>query len=428
MACARPLAPPPSSTGWRGPSSRAIDIRPPGCSGEQTAERLRDIAQLDDELREVHGDRHRVLAKLRSLAERPCLAYLAPILAIPADATLDQLRDAWSSGLEDWLEHAARGFERDGDRLLMAVPRDIVPALTAAQQTTLAEWSCPTDAAHCARAAAYQLRAEAAFDREYERSLARFPSAPAGSAIITPLLTNKCDGTFRAAPPTFESWTSCIAAYAPRNRRYASGALRTFDRGWLVLRGKRGHYELDDELRAYDLATGAAYVVSVQYRMSSSGPRLVTAVGSIAPDQLRELAFVLFTRSAIVEVRTSAGYGVVPPTIPRELAGKPVAIDSWPQLIVTGSDQTQIAVVFTGTTRPTTTQFTWPHADNWINDYIVELVRVAEAGLVVGCAPAKLPSLAELRGPLAPPSSGTPASDLEHELDQLRINACRDAK
>jgi hypothetical protein len=63
-------------------------------------------------------------------------------------------------------------------------------------------------------------------------------------------------------------------------------------------------------------------------------------------------------------------------------------------------------------------------------------VRIAEAGLVRGCAPAQLPPLAQLRGE---PGKGTPADDepevlrerhaeLERRLEGLRWRACAGAK
>ncbi len=38
------------------------------------------------------------------------------------------------------------------------------------------------------------------------------------------------------------------------------GDVKAPDTGWLVIAGRRGHYEFCDTVRAYDLETGAAFI------------------------------------------------------------------------------------------------------------------------------------------------------------------------
>lgn len=47
--------------------------------------------------------------------------------------------------------------------------------------------------------------------------------------------------------------------------------LRAPSHGWFILRGRRGHYRFSDEVRAYDLATGAAYVARSEAALALGG-------------------------------------------------------------------------------------------------------------------------------------------------------------
>jgi len=102
----------------------------------------------------------------------------------------------------------------------------------------------------------------------------------------------------------------------------------------------------------------------------------------------------------------------------------------------TGGGQTRIAFAFDDGALRRTGELTWPSAQDPIDTYVDRLVRVMEAGLVRGCAPAKLPPIATLRGDAgrvssvdADPSQRAGAHrELERRLDGLGPQACRGAK
>jgi len=194
------------------------------------------------------------LGELRVELAKPCLAHVAPAVGLPAATTLDALQ-AWWGTLDDAMELQLRGGLRH-----LLIPREIVPALPAATVGKLTPFLCPAGAA-CERAQSYVMRAEAAFDAREDVVEARLLPHIQGTLYVQ-LPVEACNGRWHDRPTTFEAFASCAAYHAPRNRRYAAGiALRAIDRGWLVLRGRRGHYDWANEIRAYDLATGAAYVV-----------------------------------------------------------------------------------------------------------------------------------------------------------------------
>jgi hypothetical protein len=100
---------------------------------------------------------------------------------------------------------------------------------------------------------------------------------------------------------------------------------------------------------------------------------------------------------------------------------------------VSDSGQTGIAwTYFDGATRASGT-FTWPDSYDWIDSHADALVRVMEAGLVKGCAPAQLPSKAELAGKVGgvstidadPKSHAAVFARLDQRLEGLRVKACR---
>jgi hypothetical protein len=343
-----------------------------------------------------------LLADLRTLWAKPCLAHLARVVPPPSAATLDSLRDAWDRGFGATLADAAGGLRTmDGHRVLV-IPPEVLPELTEAERAEVAPVLCTNGAVDCARSMSYVARADNTFGGVEALTRAGQSSvwAPhwSRSLLDVPVCTNK---EVARAPPgatTFEAWAVCAAALAPQAWKYADVRFRAPDRGWLVLRGRRGHYSGADEIRAYDLATGAAYVARQQWGLSvppsvpRDRPELIT--GRLAPDQVRELAFVLLTKGAILRVRRNGTLMAVPEDIALKLSALPRAdLGSGPRFSISSSDQTTLdfAYIVDGSV-VRQGHFTWPSSDDAREAHIDDLVRVVEAGLIPGCAPAKLPA------------------------------------
>ena len=353
------------------------------------------------------------LGELRVELGKPCLEHVAAAVPLPPATTLDELRSWWGS-LDDAMELQVRQ-----GLVHLVLPREIVTALTA-PPADLTPFLCTTG---CDRAKSYILRAEAVFDARERAVEARLEPHIQGT-LYNELPVQTCDGTWHDKPTTFEAWVSCVAYKAPRNRRYAAGvALHAVETGWLVVRGRRGHYDWSNELRAYDLATGAAYVVrDTGYIIQTAGnvPQSEQFTGQVAPDQLREAAFALLTQDAIVSVRTAPMYAVVPPAIPLQLSRAPFDANSWSRVIWSSDDQTTLAWTYVDGALRRTGTVIWPDADDVVNNHITQLIAVAEAGLVRGCAPAKLPPLGELGLGKIPDDAPR-----EARLERLRSQACR---
>src|SRR5262252_3561349 len=90
-----------------------------------------------------------------------------------------------------------------------------------------------------------------------------------------------------------------------------------------------------------------------------------------------------------------------------------------PRFSISSSDQTTLGfayIVDGGVVRQG--HFTWPSSDDAREAHIDDLVRVAEAGLVPGCAPAKLPS--RLRGETWHPVINDYTKELMEKVNQLQ--------
>lgn len=216
----------------------------------------------------------------------------------------------------------------------------------------------------------------------------------------------------------YQAWHACIEDDGETHTALPLGNYRAPREGWLVVRGRRGHYAFCDEVRAYDLATGAAYIAR-----SCSGLALVegggvdgdvtdaaredgTLVGRVPVDALREAAWMMLLADEVEHDVRAGGFA---PYIPEGIdivlpETKPFTGHSRGHSHST--DQTRLywswslkgATVDAG-------ELTWPSDYNdAARDHAVRLLDIAEAGFVAGCAPARLPAPRTLLGKPPPES------------------------
>jgi hypothetical protein len=409
----------------------------PGCTEVERKARAAELQAMSDAVAQGSADPKAVLGELHAELAKPCLDYLAPAVALPASVSREHLHDAFfHDGFGDALMQAADGIRAKGGVRAIIVPPEIVPDLAGSDAAAIAPLACAGSDASCARTASYVTRAEAAFDARYDKDRKNV------------LPVEACDGSQLKEddeikwPHTLEDFVSCAAVETSTTLRFAAPTLRAPEHGWLILRGRRGHYDWADELRAYDLATGAAYVVrhTGQIIVDNGKPHGDDAyTGRLAPDQVRELTFMLLARRAFVPVRTWTTKATVPSGIPIALppAGTPPPDpEKWPHLTWADDGQTEIAYAYVDGAARVQGTFTWPAAADWRDTYLDELLAVAEAGLVRDCAPAKLPATSVLIGPAGSISqidASRAEQDAEdHALDALaetlRSKACRGAR
>jgi hypothetical protein len=407
-----------SSSPSSAPSATAIaDARAPaegddvelvaGCTRADAAALRTEIEGIGEHLFSDGASATAVVRELRAAWAKPCLAHLARFVAPPGSVSLKALRDAWNIGFASSLADSVGGLRlRNGKRVFVVTP-EILPDLTDDARRSLAPMICKDGDATCARSASYVARAEQEFDAAAmldARSRRPPPGDGPGYGVFAP--PSLCDARTLAAisPPKpdvtpFEAWAACAVAQAPRDYRYADARFRAPERGWLLLRGRRGHYQFADEARAYDLATGAAYIARREGGLILGGTdfapgatrKPMGSTGKVSPDQLRELAFVLMTRKAIVEVRTQPAWITLPEGLPLALGtASREDIGTGARVSWSSDDQTELDWTFVGDVGVEREgRFTWPDSSDWIDDHVDRLLAVVEAGLVDGCAPAR---------------------------------------
>lgn len=422
-----------------------------GCSSDQRAARRAEIESLADRVRRFTVDPTVTLAELQILLAKPCLRQAALAVPLPATTTRAALALVDQRGFFASLALVPEYTWRER-RAHIALPPEIPPALTEPVRKHLERWICSDAQAKteeaCLQGAAYQEKITAAAVELEQRSmqLLQVQTVTAGLYIL-PAAT--CDGSagYDQPPSTFQAWLTCVAVRAPRALHYSPDVtLRAPERGWVLLRGRRGHYQYTDEQHAYDLATGAAYITRRHgILFGATDTRVESRVGRVPVHALRQLAFALISRPALVELRRVPYFARLPDAFLPSVSDAPLADIPVDLRRVPRDGQSRIETVyFDGATRELSA-LTTPMATD-LDGILLALLGAMEQNFAAGCAPARLPSAAQLRG--KPSKPGKPASSkpaigldttspqltaatraaLDRQLDGLRGQACRDAK
>lgn len=445
----RTASAPPPSTAIPVPTP-PVDPGPPdprdplyGCASDQRAARRAEIESLADRVRRFAVDPTVTLAELQILLAKPCLRQAALAVPLPATTTRAALALVDQRGFFASLALLPEYTWRER-RAHITLPPEIPPALTEPTRKHLERWICNDAQAKteeaCLQGAAYQEKITASAVELEQRGmqLLQVQTVTAGLYIL-PAAT--CDGSAGYDQPlsTFQAWLTCVSLRAPRALHYAPDVtLRAPERGWVLLRGRRGHYQYTDELHAYDLATGAAYIArrhGILFGAPDAQTRVESLVGRVPTHALRQLAFALISRPAITELRRVPYFARLPdpflPSVPdAPLADIPVDLRRMPR-----SNQTRIETVyFDGAVRETGS-FTTPMLTD-LDGILLALLGAMEQNFAAGCAPARLPSAFQLRGKpgkvssldASPQQLAATRAALDRQLDGLRGKACRDAK
>ena len=338
-------------------------------------------------------------AELQAIWKNPCLALLARFSPVPEPIARTDLQWLSEHGFFYALREASGAEPSESGERSFVTPPELPPALAPDVRRALDPWVCSADENACgARAASYIARAEESFS---QKELSESVSDEEMAAWSDSCKNRKpLDGEADMTP--IELWASCVARRAPNTHRYASLRYRAPERGWLVLRGRRGHYTYADEIHAYDLASGSAYIArsagalfivvdgTADHAAADARRRLEVVSGVAVADQVRELAFALVTLGAVGPARSYSSTAVIPPSLALTLSGsgfrQPGHV-SW-----SSSDQTDIAfTLIEGGAERAQGTFTWPNSANAAENHADTLWRVLEAGIERSCPPAALP-------------------------------------
>lgn len=360
---------------------------------------------------------------LATLAARYQALRALACFAPASDAALSfrsraALRAWWAEGGLDWMWQFTRGHT-PGAALEVVLPPDERPALSLEASPAdhrLRALLCAEGDEACGReTAGWMLRAEAAFvahaarERERARRQAEESAAdgddesgPSGGEAERYAY---CTREATHVPPAerFPLWRGCVAGARQQTSALPVGRVRAPTRGWLVVRGRRGHYAFCDETRVYDLATGAAYVASscsalalggdgsVRTAETDAARRGAAVAGRLPVDALREAAWMLLLLDEVDAHHASELTIPLPIDVPTRFRADSSAGmgfgSHW-----SSSAQTRLAWAWVDGARVLAEgTLTWPISDRAAEDHAASLLRVAEAALTPGCVPAALP-------------------------------------
>ncbi|RKH59720.1 hypothetical protein [Corallococcus aberystwythensis] len=254
--------------------------------------------------------RHRCFGLAREEEHREPLSWDEehPVLAL---ALKTWWRDGGKAYFAAQLESGPAGAQS------IVIPPDlrVVLAREASPKHRLASLLCPVQAGACgAETEAWRARAEKSFLRENRRPGTFDEDEPPPPDCMK-------DARKQPARFRYKAWRGCLAGN-PRARHVQSvlplGRIRTPADGWLVVRGRRGHYEFCDQLDAYHLATGTTYHSSscsslvlqsggtVDGAATNAARRSGVRVGRVSPERIRELLWMLLLEPEVDDVQVEA--------------------------------------------------------------------------------------------------------------------------
>lgn len=336
----------------------------------------------------AHSDPAPLRAQLEALESLACLENMAEA-ALPPFSSVIGARQWWHQGGSSWLFGLRTRQIVFPPEEIPALAREDVPA-----GDPLRSLLCSRGEPRCGlETRGYRVRAERAF-----RAHAEEHPEPRGNAA---------DCLSEALPLPIEQryvrWRSCMESTLAEQWVLPAGDFRAPSEGWLVVRGRRGHYSFCDGIAAYDLATGAAYSVascsglslrsdgSVDLADTDASRGLTIVAGQMPLEHLREAAWMIFLAGRVEQRRTWAERVELPVGLERRVHGGLFGSSIGSFWVSSAQTQLSWRWVVDGRTRMEGT-LTWPDSYRAAESHADDLLSVAEAGIVPGCTRAPLPS------------------------------------
>lgn len=343
--------------------------------------------------------------KLAELLKLPCFRLSVENPRDLEAKSAVSLRIFWEDGGEEWLRSylALRDPEPS-----VVLPPDLRPALASDGEhgEVPPAFLCPAADERCGQeTAGWVLRSERAL-----ATLAHSSHAPSpGPAPLSPKAqAQTCWNMARGKPASerYVVWRTCLERARPEVPALPLGAFRAPLSGWWLIRGRRGHYHFCDEVRAYDLASGAAYVAascsglvlrdggSVAHDQTDAGRHVSVRMGRLPVDNLREAALMVVLAKEVRSVQVHAeSYPLPAGLVPRRPEDAGIGGGGSGSFWMSSAQTTLSWALHEGDVIRAEGRLTWPDSADAGEQNAVDLLRVAEAGLQDGCPPALLPEL-----------------------------------
>lgn len=311
-------------------------------------------------------------------------------------ATGIEARAYWEAGLDMWFRTYLDVADGSDDTVWLLPSRPVVVTRDTRPLDPLAPWMCSADPEDpCAqRVAAWRSRAQRTFE------LFKYGGSHS---------TEHCDPDTHDWPQgeEYARWRACERGGLRRHASLPLGGLGSIEDGWIVVYGRRGHYQYCDEVAALDLSSGSHYrFADCAHRPEIAGfaaaagalpPGIEVETGTISTELLREFAWVALS-VAYVEpnVVTERALGrTLPSRVRMARPSTPMSMSGFGSRGSGSSGHTTLGWIWTRASNksPASGELSWPDGrSDPAKDHAVRLLDFAEQRSVPGCAPKKLPA------------------------------------
>jgi len=360
--------------------------------------------------------------ELHALLKSECFLPAAETDRLPRPDSTLALKQWWDAGGREWLETYLELPEL-GDvthlRPHVGLPPDTRPTLAAStdRDDPLRSLVCRLDDAACGvETLGWIQRAVLAFDShrtvhlEDDRRVLRNDITPV--ARTEEAASELCAADMRTADDgsRYQTWRDCLETQRPKTTALPLGRIKAPTTGWLIISGRRGHYGFCDTTSAYDLDSGAAFVLEscsgLQLNSDGSVDRTLTdagrvdhvRAGKISVDNVREALWMMLLQEKTSRIQLRAGWYPLPDGLePHTVAHAPMFDVNVFNTAMSSTAQTTLAwrwLPITGS--EITGEVIWPFSYDAAEDHAASLLDVAERGLVAGCVPRRPPPESQL--------------------------------
>lgn len=370
---------------------------------EQAKARLERLDKRIQELKSADPPA-RVAGELRGLLRTECFLPAVETDRIPKSDTALSLKEWWTTGGGgDWLEsflELPRLGPVDSLKPHVVVQADARKTLDldTHRQHPLSTLLCPLVDSSCgAETRGWRLRADAYF--EAHRAL----GSNSGTTDVEPQKRGPGDISEQCADKVsntqtgqrYQDWRDCIEMGRPKRVALPLGEFKASTTGWVVITGRRGHYDFCDTTRAYNLTTGAAFIHDscsalalkpggdVDFGATNKTRVESVKVGSIQADNLREAVWMMLFRGEAEELQLKAEDHPLPAGLIPQVTVRTREYDSSSAGMWANTGQTSLTwrwVPSTGT--GFVGDLTWPSSYDAADSHAASLLAVAEEGFV----------------------------------------------